>query len=74
MHKIYPYWLLPRPLKCASKEIIETKIPSTALSSMVPDQEPPYCKSMDQNHVSITHSSSSYPCSKVQPYEPIKMK
>jgi hypothetical protein len=54
--------------------IIRTKIPTTGLSSKVPDQEPPNCKSMDQNHVSVTHRSSSYLCSKVHPYESLKVK
>jgi hypothetical protein len=55
-------------------EILRIKSPATALNSKVLDQEHPYHKSMYQNHVSVTHSLSPYPCSKVQPYELIKVK
>jgi hypothetical protein len=54
-----------------TREILKLNSPTTALNSKVPNQEPPYCKSIDQNHVLITQSSSPYPYSKEYPYEPI---
>jgi hypothetical protein len=57
-----------------TRELLRLKIPTTPLSYKVPHQEPPYCKFMDQNYIFVAHSSSSYPFSKMQPYEPIKLK
>jgi hypothetical protein len=57
-----------------TRELLRLKIPITPLSYKVPHQEPPYCKFMDQIYIFVVHSSSSYPFSKMQPYEPIKVK
>jgi hypothetical protein len=49
-----------------SKRNIKTKKLTTTLDSKVSNQEPPYHKFMDQNHVAATHILSSYPYFKVQ--------